>query len=52
RDAEASTKATFVIEDRVPGLNQTYLRPYVSGLEARNMRDLVEETVRNETRRP
>ncbi|GAA4096902.1 alkaline phosphatase D family protein [Actinomadura miaoliensis] len=52
RDAQASTKATFVIEDRVPGLNQTYLRPYVSGMEARAKRDLVDETVRNETQRP
>ncbi|GAA4151530.1 alkaline phosphatase D family protein [Actinomadura keratinilytica] len=52
RDAEASIKATFVIEDRVPGLNQTYLRPYVSSMEARAQRDLGEETVRSETQRP
>jgi alkaline phosphatase D len=30
RDAEVSTKATFVIEDGVPGVKQTYLRPYGS----------------------
>jgi alkaline phosphatase D len=52
--AEAGTKATFVIEDRVPGLRQTYLRPcqsaarMASGSDAETMR----ETVRQETGRP
>ncbi|GAA3211035.1 alkaline phosphatase D family protein [Actinocorallia longicatena] len=29
--AAATTKATYVIEDEVPGLNQTYLRPFLQG---------------------
>ena len=51
-DAQASTKATFVIEDRVPGLKQTYLRPYTPGPTARAQRDVIQDTVDNETKRP
>ncbi|GII80019.1 alkaline phosphatase [Sphaerisporangium rufum] len=49
--AEAYTRATFVVEDRVPGVRQTYLRPMDPAL--RSARDVtVEETVELETRRP
>ncbi|MFC5748792.1 alkaline phosphatase D family protein [Actinomadura rugatobispora] len=51
-DAQASTKATFVVEDRVPGVKQTYLRPLASTKSARSADDLIRETVENETRRP
>jgi alkaline phosphatase D len=49
--AEVRTRATFVIEDRVPGVQQAYLRPLdpaplVSG------RITAEDTVRWETERP
>ncbi|MFG1948999.1 alkaline phosphatase D family protein [Nonomuraea sp. NPDC048826] len=49
--ARAHTRATFVIEDRVPGVQRTYLRPLdptarVSG------RTTIEDTVRWETERP
>ncbi|WP_030166392.1 alkaline phosphatase D family protein [Spirillospora albida] len=48
--AEISTKATFVIEDGVPGVNQTYLRPLMSAKSApRTDQQLIDETVRNET---
>ncbi|MEW2357762.1 alkaline phosphatase D family protein [Spirillospora sp. NPDC029432] len=51
--AEASTKATFVVEDRVPGVRQTYLRPHVSTKsDTRADRDRIRETIENETRRP
>ncbi|GAA2415869.1 alkaline phosphatase D family protein [Actinomadura vinacea] len=50
--AQASTKATFVIEDRVPGVQQAYLRPLVSTKAARSQEDLIRETVENETKRP
>ncbi|MFI0349251.1 alkaline phosphatase D family protein [Actinomadura sp. 9N407] len=51
--AEASTKATYVVEDRVPGVKQTYLRPYVSAKsESRADRDRIRETIQNETDRP
>ncbi|MFB4314630.1 alkaline phosphatase D family protein [Actinomadura sp. 21ATH] len=51
--AEASTKATFVVEDRVPGVQQTYLRPYVGiKSDTRADRDRIRETIENETRRP
>ncbi|MEV4254435.1 alkaline phosphatase D family protein [Spirillospora sp. NPDC049652] len=51
--AAASTKATYVIEDRVPGLKQTYLRPYTppKGF-ARSNADLDRQTVEAETDRP
>lgn len=51
--AAASTKATFVIEDRVPGLRQTYLRPYepVGRMSARSDAEIIAETVERETRR-
>ncbi|MGH8966046.1 MAG: alkaline phosphatase D family protein, partial [Actinomycetes bacterium] len=51
-DAEASLKATFVIEDREPGVKQTYLRPYDSPkASARPQPDdeLIRRTIRNET---
>ncbi|GAA1867106.1 hypothetical protein [Actinomadura bangladeshensis] len=48
--AEISTKATFVIEDRVPGVNQTYLRPYAQAkTSAQPERDLIQQTIDNET---
>ncbi|WP_067484459.1 alkaline phosphatase D family protein [Actinomadura hibisca] len=50
--AEATTKATFVVEDREPGLEQTYLRPYSARQAARSDRDLLQETIDNEIRRP
>ena len=49
--AEAYTKATFVIEDRVPGVRQTYLRPLDQAARLRS-RMSVEDTVRWETERP
>ncbi|MEV7969655.1 alkaline phosphatase D family protein [Sphaerisporangium sp. NPDC088356] len=49
--SEAYTRATFVIEDRVPGVRQTYLRPLDPAL--RTARPItVEETVELETKRP
>ncbi|WP_068924237.1 alkaline phosphatase D family protein [Planobispora rosea] len=50
--AAVHTKATFVIEDRVPGVRQTYLRPI--GPQARTLppADQIQETVDLETRRP
>ncbi|MGP3933954.1 alkaline phosphatase D family protein [Nonomuraea sp. KM88] len=47
---EVYTRATFVIEDRVPGVQQTYLRPVDPALRSQPM--TVEETVRLETERP
>ncbi|MFE9103237.1 alkaline phosphatase D family protein [Actinomadura geliboluensis] len=48
--AGISTKATFVIEDRVPGVNQTYLRPFASPKAAAQPDgELIEQTVANET---
>lgn len=45
-----STKATFVIEDRVPGVKQTYLRPYTAPkTAAKSERSLIDQTIRNET---
>nr|WP_206067777.1 alkaline phosphatase D family protein [Nonomuraea sp. FMUSA5-5] len=48
---EVYTRATFVIEDRVPGVQQTYLRPLDPTLRSRGSMT-VEETVRLETERP
>ncbi|WP_424536458.1 alkaline phosphatase D family protein [Sphaerisporangium viridialbum] len=49
--SEVHTKATFVIEDRAPGVRQTYLRPLDPSLRvARPI--TVEETVELETKRP
>ncbi|MEU7743586.1 alkaline phosphatase D family protein [Nonomuraea sp. NPDC049158] len=48
--AEAYTRATFVVEDRVPGVQQTYLRPLDPSVLARRV--TVDETVRLETERP
>ncbi|MGW0485217.1 alkaline phosphatase D family protein [Nonomuraea sp. NPDC003214] len=48
--AEAYTRATYVVEDRVPGVQQTYLRPLDPALRSRTM--TAEETVRLETERP
>ncbi|MFI0443994.1 alkaline phosphatase D family protein [Actinomadura sp. 6N118] len=51
--AAASVKATFVIEDRVPGVKQTYLRPYAAPkARAKSERDIIQETIENETARP
>ncbi|WP_182899039.1 alkaline phosphatase [Microbispora sp. H10830] len=53
--SEVRTRATFVIEDRVPGVQQTYLRPLDPSIAARReitAEDMVEETVRQETERP
>ncbi|MEO3796266.1 alkaline phosphatase D family protein [Nonomuraea sp. B10E15] len=47
---EVYTRATFVIEDRTPGVQQTYLRPVDPALRSQPM--TVEETVRLETERP
>ncbi|WP_242886213.1 alkaline phosphatase D family protein [Actinomadura litoris] len=48
--AEISTKATFVIEDRVPGLKQTYLRPYAAAkASAGSDQAVIDQTIRNET---
>ncbi|QFG20692.1 alkaline phosphatase [Actinomadura sp. WMMB 499] len=50
--AEASTKATFVIRDEVPGVQQTYLRPFnAPKMTAKSDHDLIQETIRNETQR-
>ncbi|RSN10602.1 alkaline phosphatase [Nonomuraea sp. WAC 01424] len=49
--AEAYTRATFVVEDRVPGVRQTYLRPLDPAIGARKQ-VTVEDTVRLETERP
>ena len=49
--AAAHTKATFVVEDRVPGVRQTYLRPIDPALRLRNEMT-VEDVVRLETERP
>ncbi|MEU6724357.1 alkaline phosphatase D family protein [Nonomuraea wenchangensis] len=48
--AEAYTRATFVIEDRVPGVQQTYLRPLDPSLRLAPI--TAEDTVRQETERP
>ncbi|MBT2229714.1 alkaline phosphatase [Nonomuraea sp. NEAU-A123] len=48
--AEAYTRATFVVEDGVPGVQQTYLRPLDPSVLARRV--TVDETVRLETERP
>jgi alkaline phosphatase D len=52
--AEAYTKATYVIEDRVPGLHQSYLRPYpqASARAASSDEEIIRETVEQETLRP
>ncbi|NBE98234.1 alkaline phosphatase [Nonomuraea sp. KC401] len=47
---EVYTRATFVVEDRVPGVQQTYLRPLDPAARSRPM--TVDETVRLETERP
>ncbi|NUS08594.1 MAG: alkaline phosphatase [Nonomuraea sp.] len=49
--AEAYTRATFVVEDRVPGVRQTYLRPMDPTISPRRQ-VTVEDTVRLETERP
>ncbi|WP_344943217.1 alkaline phosphatase D family protein [Sphaerisporangium flaviroseum] len=49
--SEAYTRATFVIEDQVPGVQQTYLRPLDPALR-RSRPITVEETVELETKRP
>ncbi|HEY8480763.1 MAG TPA: hypothetical protein VIL71_13135 [Spirillospora sp.] len=48
--AEASVKATFVIEDRVPGVRQTHLRPVASVKRAApSDEEIIRRTVQNET---
>ncbi|MET9340579.1 alkaline phosphatase D family protein [Nonomuraea sp. NPDC003804] len=49
--SEVYTRATFVVEDRVPGVQQTYLRPMDPSLRAASEMT-IEETVRLETERP
>ncbi|MCK2216721.1 alkaline phosphatase D family protein [Actinomadura sp. ATCC 31491] len=49
--SEVYTRASFVIEDRVPGVQQTYLRPLDPALRAQRQMT-VEDTVRMETERP
>ncbi|MFI0371274.1 alkaline phosphatase D family protein [Actinomadura sp. 1N219] len=54
-DAKASVKATFVVEDREPGVKQTYLRPYDApkgAARTQSADDLIRQTVENETQRP
>nr|WP_308286952.1 alkaline phosphatase D family protein [Actinomadura parmotrematis] len=49
--APVSTKATFVAEDRVPGLHQTYLRPLPSTLRSKaapNDQAIIDQTIANE----
>ena len=50
--APIHTRATFVIEDRVPGLHQTADAPTPGTAAARRAADLGAETVRQETERP
>ncbi|WP_018656700.1 alkaline phosphatase D family protein [Actinomadura flavalba] len=50
--APISTKATYVIEDRVPGPQQAYLRPHAETKLRRSDEQLIRETVGNETERP
>lgn len=50
--APVHTRATFVIEDRVPGLQQTSNSPTPGGGEALRAGDLGEATVRQESERP
>ncbi|MEW9554294.1 alkaline phosphatase [Nonomuraea sp. NPDC050783] len=49
--AEVHTRATFVIEDRVPGVQETYLRPLDPAMRAQQQ-ITAEDTVRQETERP
>ncbi|RKN50986.1 alkaline phosphatase D family protein [Micromonospora endolithica] len=54
-DAPAYTRASFVIEDRVPGLHQTYDRPPAASARATETEtgpELGESTVERETVRP
>ncbi|MEV4097311.1 alkaline phosphatase D family protein [Streptosporangium saharense] len=53
--AQAHVKATFVVEDRVPGVRQTYLRPVAPAASRMPMEpeaDRIREVVDLETRRP
>ena len=49
---EAYVRATFVIEDRVPGVQQTYLRPVEPAATPRMAVDLGTQTIEQETGRP
>lgn len=51
-DAPAYTRATFVIEDRVPGLNLTHDRPPAAARTAAPGVDQGRQTVEAETVRP
>jgi alkaline phosphatase D len=46
------TRASFVVEDRVPGLHQTYDRPIDPAVSALRAEDAAAATVRQETERP
>ncbi|MFC6575205.1 alkaline phosphatase D family protein [Planomonospora parontospora] len=50
--AAAYTRATFVIEDGIPGLRRTYLRPPDPSAARTPETDLIRETVDRETLRP
>ena len=51
-DAPAYTRASFVIEDRVAGLHQTYDRPVDPATAARSTVDLARQATEQETVRP
>jgi alkaline phosphatase D len=50
--APVYTRASFVVEDRVPGLHQTYDRPIDPAVSALRVEDPAAATVRQETERP
>ncbi|MDF5752006.1 alkaline phosphatase D family protein [Spongiactinospora sp. TRM90649] len=50
-DSPLHTRASFAIEDRVPGVHQTFLRP-ADPSARRQVGDPIQETVDRETRRP
>jgi alkaline phosphatase D len=49
---QTHTRATYVIEDRVPGVQQTYLRPVDPSAQRRSPIDQIQDTVDRETLRP
>ncbi|BCJ60964.1 alkaline phosphatase D family protein [Micromonospora endophytica] len=51
-DAEAHTRARFVIEDRLPGLHLTRDNPLSAGRTSTSPADVDQQTVEAETRRP
>jgi alkaline phosphatase D len=50
--APVYTRASFVVEDRVPGLQQTYDRPIDPAVSTLRVEDPAAATVRRETERP